>query len=68
MRKSLEMAAEAFAKGQAVPPAAQDLMGKPIVPHWVYRMGGKRRWNKQAKHYGAGKLLKQQPYSATAPR
>jgi multimeric flavodoxin WrbA len=68
MRKSLEMATEALARGQAIPTAAQDLMGKPIVPHWAYRMGGKRRWNKQAKHYGAGKLLKQRPYSATAPR
>jgi putative NADPH-quinone reductase len=68
MRKSLEMAAEALAQGQAIPTAAQDLMGKPIIPHWAYRMGGKRRWKKQAKHHGAGKLLKQRPYSATAPR
>ena len=67
MRKSLEMAAEALAQGQAIPTAAQDLMGKPIVPHWMYRMGGKRRWSKQAKHYGAGELLKQRPYSATRP-
>lgn len=67
MRKSLEVAAEALARGQAIPTAAQDLIGKPIIPHWMYRMGGKRRWNKQAKHYGAEKLLKQRPYSATGP-
>ena len=67
MRKSLEMAAEALARGQAIPTAAQDLIGKLIVPPWMYRMVGKRRWNKQAKHYGAGKLLKQRPYPATGP-
>ena len=66
MRKSLELAAEALAQGRAIPKAAQDLLGKPTIPHWVYRMMGGWRWKRQAKGYGARKSLKQQPYSATA--
>jgi multimeric flavodoxin WrbA len=63
IRKSLELAAEGLVQGQAIPKAAQDLLGKPIVPHWVYRLMGGFGWKQQAKRYGAQKLLRQQPYA-----
>jgi hypothetical protein len=63
IRKPLELAAEGLVQGQAIPKAAQDLLGKPIVPHWVYRLMGGFGWKQQAKRYGAQKLLRQQPYA-----
>jgi len=63
---SLEQAAEALAQGQAIPQAARDNLAKPVIPHWAYRLTGKLRWNREAKGYGAKKLLKRQPYLAKA--
>jgi len=64
MRQNLEQAAKALAQGQAIPQAARDGLAKPVIPHWVYRLTGWLRWNKQSKDYGAKKLLKRQPYLA----
>jgi len=66
MRKTLELTAEALAQGQSIPSAARDSLAKPVIPHWVYRLTGRLRWNRQAKHYGALKLLKRQPYLGKA--
>ena len=66
MRKALDLAAEGLAQGQSIPQAAQDILGKPVIPHWVYRLTGWLRWHKQSKGYGAQKLLKRQPYLAKA--
>jgi hypothetical protein len=62
LRKSLELAAEALGQGQSIPQAARDMMAKPVIPHWAYRLTGKLRWNSWAKKYNAKKLLKRQPY------
>jgi len=64
MRQNLEQAAKALAQGQAIPQAARDGLAKPVIPHWLYRLTGWLRWNKQSKDYGAKKLLKRQPYLA----
>ncbi|MCK5315562.1 MAG: hypothetical protein KAJ53_10585 [Anaerolineales bacterium] len=40
MRKSLDMAAEVLVQGQGIPEAAQDIMARPVVPHWLYRLLG----------------------------
>ena len=66
MRQALNLAAEALAMGKAIPKAAQEIFGKPIIPHWVYRLTGAMRWNKQAKGFGVKKLLKRQPYLANS--
>ena len=66
MRKALELAAEALAQGESIPQAAQAILGKPVIPHWVYRLTGWLRWNKQSKGYGAKQLLKRKPYLAKA--
>ena len=62
IRKSLELAAAALGQGETIPKAAQDLMGKPVIPHWVYRMMGGLGWKKQAKRYGVDESLNYQPY------
>lgn len=66
IRQSLDLAAEALAMGKAIPKAAQDIFGKPIIPHWAYRLTGAMRWNKQAKGFGVKKLLRRQPYLASS--
>jgi hypothetical protein len=66
MRQSLELAAEALAQGQAVPPAAREGLATPLIPHWLYRLTGWLRWNRWAESYGAKKMLKHRPYLAQA--
>jgi NAD(P)H-dependent FMN reductase len=62
IRTSLDLAAKALAVGQVIPKAAQDILGKPTIPHWVYRMMGGLGWIWRARRYGVGGSLKQQPY------
>jgi multimeric flavodoxin WrbA len=62
IRKSLELAAEALARGQAIPQAVQDAMARPVVPSWAYRLMGGLGWILTARGYGALRLLKRQPY------
>ena len=66
MRQSLELAAEALAQGQAIPVAAQDILAKPLVPTWLYRLLGGFVWRRRAVPYGANKLLRHRPYPARA--
>ncbi|HSR30121.1 MAG TPA: NAD(P)H-dependent oxidoreductase [Anaerolineae bacterium] len=62
IRKSLELAAEALAQGQAIPQAAQDVMARPVMPPWAYRLTGDLGWIWAARGYRALKQLKRQPY------
>lgn len=66
IRKALELAAEMLAQGQVISKTARDMMAKPLIPHWLYRLTGKLRWNNWAKRYDAKKLLKRQPYLVQA--
>jgi hypothetical protein len=62
IRGALDLAAEALAQGQAIPDAAQESLGRPVVPHWAYRLMGDWGWRQVSKRYSARKLLKDQPY------
>ena len=64
IRRSLELAAEALAQGQAIPQAAQDMMAKPVMPPWAYRLTGDLGWILAARGYGALRSLKRRPYLA----
>jgi len=64
IRKALDLAAEALAQGQAIPQAAQDMMAKPVMPPWAYRLTGDLGWIWAARGYGALRSLKRQPYLA----
>jgi hypothetical protein len=64
IRKSLELAAEALAQGQAIPQTAQDMMARPIMPPWAYRLMGDLGWIWAAKGFGALRLLRRRPYLA----
>jgi multimeric flavodoxin WrbA len=66
IRQSLELAAEALARGQVIPQAAQDLMARPVIPPWLYGVLSSIGWRQQAKRYGALRSLKRQPYLTKA--
>jgi multimeric flavodoxin WrbA len=66
IRKSLEMAAAALAQGQAVPQGAQEILGKPVIPDWAYRLMGGMGWIMAARGYGVLKQLRRKPYAARA--
>lgn len=66
IRLALDQAAEALAQGQTIPEAAQTLMARPIVPHWLYRVMGWWRTMRWAKGHGAVRSLRRRPYLAKA--
>jgi multimeric flavodoxin WrbA len=62
LKQSLEMAALALAQGESIPQEATDLLAKPVIPGWLYRMFGGYGWKQMAKRYGMEKQLRRQPY------
>jgi multimeric flavodoxin WrbA len=62
IKKALDMAADALANGQPIPHSAQDLLGKPVIPNWMYKLFGGYGWKQSARQYGVQKELKRQPY------
>ena len=61
-RKSLDLAAAALVEGNPIPQAARDLLAKPLIPVWVYKLFGGMGWKRSAKKYGMQKSLRRQPY------
>lgn len=62
LRNALNLAAESLAQGQPIPPAAQQLIDKPFIPAWMYRLLGGIGWRQQARHWGVLKDVKRKPY------
>jgi len=62
LKKSLELAAVSLANGQPIPQSARDLLAKPVIPNWMYKLFGGFGWAQQAKQYGMQKEMKRQPY------
>jgi multimeric flavodoxin WrbA len=63
LKKSLDLAADALANGNPIPQSARDLLGRPVIPNWMYKLFGGYGWKQQAKQYNMEKNLKRQPYS-----
>ena len=62
IKKALELSAIALADGRPIPKSARDLMSKPIIPNWLYKMFGSFGWKQAAKRYGVQKQLSATPY------
>jgi hypothetical protein len=61
--ESLDLAVEALAAGDPVPPQAVDMMARRLIPAWAYmRMGG-LGWRMQARKHGAHRRLGARPYA-----
>jgi len=63
IKRSLDLAAAALAEGKPIPPAARDLLARPVIPNWLYRLGGGFGWKQRARKYGMEKNLKRRPYA-----
>jgi len=61
IKKSLELAAESLAMGLPISRSAQDLLARPIIPNWMYKLFGGFGWKQTAKQYGV-KDLAARPY------
>ena len=62
IKQALELSAASLADGQPIPQSARDLMAKPIIPNWLYKMFGGFGWKQSAKQYGVQKQLSAKPY------
>lgn len=61
IKKSLEVAAESLAMGLPISRSAQDLLARPIIPNWMYKLFGGFGWKQAAKQYGV-KNIAARPY------
>lgn len=62
LKKSLEIAAASLSVGESISQEARDLLGRPFIPNWLYKMFGGIGWKQQAKKYGTVKSIHAQPY------
>ncbi len=62
VRASLDLAAEALARGETIPPEAVSLMSKKLGPSWLYMLLGNIGWRQQARAFGAKKRMRERPY------
>ncbi len=62
LKKSLELAAASLALGFSIPQEARDILARPIIPNWLYKMFGGFGWKQAAKQYGTVKSVHAQPY------
>ena len=62
LRKALEIAAKELVLGQPISDNAQELLAKPLMPEWMYRLGGTIGWKMRSRKFGTHKQLKARPY------
>jgi hypothetical protein len=62
VKRSLKLTSESLAEGGTVPQRAVELMAKPLIPSWLYRWIGHRRWKSAAKHHGVQDKLLDRPF------
>ena len=62
LKKSLELAAASLTLGMSIPQEARDILARPIIPNWLYKMFGGFGWKQAAKQYGTVKSVHDQPY------
>ena len=62
LRKALEIAGGELAQGQSISDNALQLLAKPLMPEWMFRLGGTIGWKMRARKFGTQKLLKARPY------
>jgi hypothetical protein len=62
VKRSLEIAAEALSRGEAVPEEAIQLMAKRLMPVWLYLLFGGSGWKRRARKNNALDKMNDQPY------
>lgn len=61
--KSLELTASALVQGNKIPAQAAALMEKPLMPGWLYLLGGQVGWYIRAIKYRTYNKLNDRPYT-----
>jgi multimeric flavodoxin WrbA len=61
-KKALETAADSLAEGRVIRQEAVDLMGRKLIPYWLYRWLGDRGWKKKARKQGVFDKLWDRPF------
>jgi hypothetical protein len=62
--KALDLAAVALLAGNAIPEEAVTLMGKPLMPKWIYLFAANFGMKSQAKKHGVRKAMYAKPYKS----
>lgn len=62
IKKALELAADALSLGKPIPQSARNLLARPIIPGWLYKVMGGFGWNQAAKKFGVEKHIRAKPY------
>jgi hypothetical protein len=62
VRRSLQLSAESLSELRTISDEAMELMSKPLVSAWLYRLLGDWGWKRKAKHYGTHKNLMARPF------
>jgi multimeric flavodoxin WrbA len=61
VRRALDTAAEALTNGSRIPDEAAQLMGRKLIPRWLYLLIGNRGWKKRAAKHGVEAELRDRP-------
>ncbi len=61
--EGLDVAAEALAEGRDIPESASRLVSKPLMPSWLYILGGAFGWYQLARKQRALWHLRARPYA-----
>jgi NAD(P)H-dependent FMN reductase len=61
--KALGQAAAYLAEGKEIPPGVTKLMGKAMMPYWLYNLAADWGWKRTARKYKVSKKLRAQPYA-----
>lgn len=62
VRRSLEIAGDALARGEDIPDEAVNLMARPLVPKWLYLLIGNMGWHWSSRKQGCRERLDARPY------
>jgi len=62
--KALDLAAAALLRGEAIPDEAAEIMGKPLMPRWLYMVAANWGFRRQLKKRGTRKQADARPYEA----
>jgi hypothetical protein len=60
--KALDLAATSLLRNGNIPLEAQEIMGQPLMPKWLYLVMGNYGWRRRLKKYGVKKQAYARPY------
>jgi hypothetical protein len=63
--KSLDLTAQALSQDRPIPAEAVQLMAKPAIPGWLYRLIATWQFKRSAKHFGTLRQMYQLPFRGT---